>query len=121
MSKVKLHVEHPNYGDVELNVDRVIAVSPEKHILIFEEVLWHLDAENFAKVYEVWKGTKKSTGLDLANIGSWFMCTESIHNFVKGQLYKLVYGEEKGIMGFDPAFINRYFRRATEQEILKKE
>ena len=50
---VKLN--HPLYGKVELNIDKVIAVVPEKHQLLFEAVRWDLAPEEFAKVYEVWQ------------------------------------------------------------------
>ena len=53
---VKLN--HPRYGEVELNVDRVIAVVPKKHQLLFEEVYWPLEPEEFDKVYEVWSKLK---------------------------------------------------------------
>ena len=51
-------LKHPHYGEVELNVDRVIAVVPEKHQLLFEDVYWPLAPEEFAKVYEVWNKQK---------------------------------------------------------------
>lgn len=50
---VKLN--HPLYGKIELNIDKVIAVVPEKHQLLFEAVRWDLKPEEFAKVYEVWQ------------------------------------------------------------------
>ena len=53
---IKIDVASPaNYGEVELNVERVIAVIPRKRWLLFEDVFWKLDEENFNKVYEVWK------------------------------------------------------------------
>lgn len=51
-------LKHPRYGDIELNVDRVIAVVPESHQLLFEDVYWPLESEEFDKVYEVWNKQK---------------------------------------------------------------
>lgn len=52
---VEIKVKSPDYGYVELNVERVIAVSPYRRMLLFENIYWELDEENFDKVYEVWK------------------------------------------------------------------
>ena len=49
---VKLN--HPFYGDMELNVDRVIAVVPKKHQILFERAIWELTEEEFEKVYKAW-------------------------------------------------------------------
>ena len=47
-------IKHPLYGDLELNVDKVIAVVPKRCQLLFEYYKWDLDFDEFAKVYEIW-------------------------------------------------------------------
>lgn len=54
MAKI-VSVNHKTYGKTELNVERVIAVVPEKNMLLFEDVCWVLIEEDFDKVYEAWK------------------------------------------------------------------
>jgi hypothetical protein len=54
MAKI-VSVNHTRYGKTELNVERVIAVVPEKNMLLFEDVYWVLSEEDFDKVYEEWK------------------------------------------------------------------
>ena len=41
--------------------------------------------------------------------GRLFTCHTSVRGFEKGKVYRLVYGEENGVQGLDPAFINKYF------------
>ena len=48
--------------------------------------------------------------------GRWFICTESIHGFIEGNPYKLIYGQENGISGLDPCFINKHFRPAKRRD-----
>jgi len=53
-------VNEPHYGICWLDVDRVIALVPEKRWLLFEGVRWELDEHDFKKVSDVWhqlKGT----------------------------------------------------------------
>ena len=48
----------------------------------------------------------------------WYVCIKPIHEFVKGKMYKLTVGHTpSGTIGFDPAFVNSYFRKATLEEI----
>ena len=54
MAKI-VSVNHARYGKTELNVNHVIAVVPEKKMLLFEDVYWVLSEECFNKVYEAWK------------------------------------------------------------------
>lgn len=53
MAKI-VKLNHSVYGNIELNIDRVIAVVPEKCLLLFERYCWNLEPHEFAKVYEVW-------------------------------------------------------------------
>ena len=53
---ISVNVEHPRYGETEVNVERVIAVIPEKRRVLFEDVYWDLDDKNFKKLYQAWKG-----------------------------------------------------------------
>ena len=56
MSKIiTLKVKSPDYGLTELNVERVIAVIPDKRRVLFENVYWDLDKENFEILYDAWK------------------------------------------------------------------
>lgn len=48
-------VNHPVYGVTELNVERVIAICPEKRRVLFERVVWELNEEDFQKVAEAWR------------------------------------------------------------------
>ena len=57
MNKTVL-VREPHYGVCWLDVDRVVALVPEKHMLLFENVAWTLNKEDFNKVSEVWHGLK---------------------------------------------------------------
>jgi len=52
---VKVHVSRPNYGYVELDITRILAVIPDSNALLFENVIWHLEEEEFDKVYKEWK------------------------------------------------------------------
>ena len=55
MSKI-VKVNHKVYGKVELNVERIIAISLEQHAIIFEYALWNLSEEDFDTVYKAWRG-----------------------------------------------------------------
>lgn len=57
MAKI-VQVHHQVYGEVELNVERVIAVCLDKNWLLFEDCYWPLSESDFNKVYKVWKGEK---------------------------------------------------------------
>ena len=51
-----VQVDHPHYGLVVLNVERVIAVCLEKRWLLFEDAYWQLNQEDFDKVCKAWYG-----------------------------------------------------------------
>ena len=53
---ISVNVTHPNYGVTEVNVERIIAVIPDKRMVLFEDVYWDLDKENFEVLYKAWKG-----------------------------------------------------------------
>lgn len=53
---ISVNVTHPNYGVTEVNVERIIAVIPDKRRVLFEDVYWDLDKENFEVLYKAWKG-----------------------------------------------------------------
>ena len=53
-------VKEPHYGVVELDVEKVIALVPDKNMLLFESVYWKLDKEDFDRVSDVWHGLKKA-------------------------------------------------------------
>lgn len=46
------------YGICKLDVDRVIALVPEKNMLLFERAYWVLNDKDFNKVSEVWHKLK---------------------------------------------------------------
>lgn len=48
----------PYYGECELDVNRIIALVPEKRELLFESTYWILNQEDFDKVYELWHTLK---------------------------------------------------------------
>jgi len=48
-------ITHPQYGECELDVDRVIAIVPKKRQLLFECVIWTLNDDDFCKVSEIWR------------------------------------------------------------------
>lgn len=52
---IEVEVNQPNYGKVELNVSKIIAVVPQRRMLIFECVVWYLSQEDFDRVYKAWK------------------------------------------------------------------
>lgn len=51
-------VKESHYGVVELDVDKVIALVPEKRMLLFESVYWILDQEDFDAVSDMWHELK---------------------------------------------------------------
>jgi len=53
MNKI-VTVKHPKYGTCELNVEKVIALAPEEHKLLFEYLYWKLEPDDFDKVSKVW-------------------------------------------------------------------
>ena len=57
MNKTVL-VTESHYGICWLDVSRVIALVPEKHMLLFESVFWTLSKEDFNKVSEIWHKIK---------------------------------------------------------------
>jgi hypothetical protein len=52
---IEVEVNRPNYGKVELNISKIIAVVPQRRMLIFECVVWYLGQEDFDRVYKAWK------------------------------------------------------------------
>ena len=48
-------VDHLYYGKTELRVEKVIAICPDQHLLLFEDVKWKLSAEDFDKVAKEWR------------------------------------------------------------------
>lgn len=52
-----IEVKHPTYGKTELNVERIIAICPEKKLVLFEDVYWPLSEEDFNKVADAWRET----------------------------------------------------------------
>ena len=53
MNKI-VSITHPYYGKCELNVEKIIALFPEHHKLVFENYYWTLDSDDFNKVSELW-------------------------------------------------------------------
>jgi len=51
-------ITHPQYGECELDVEKVIALVPNKNKLLFEYIFWTLNDEDFKKVSEVWHKLK---------------------------------------------------------------
>lgn len=52
-----IEVNHPDYGKTELNVERVIAICPQKRWILFENVYWSLSQADFDKVAKAWRET----------------------------------------------------------------
>lgn len=50
-----VEVNHRTYGKTELNIDRIIAICPEKKWILFEEVFWPLYEDDFNKVADEWR------------------------------------------------------------------
>ena len=48
------------YGVCKLDVNRVIALVPEKRMLLFESTYWILNQEDFDKVSEIWHKLKEN-------------------------------------------------------------
>ena len=51
-------VKELHYGVCELDVNRVIALVPEKKLLVFESIYWKVGQEDFDKVSELWHTLK---------------------------------------------------------------
>lgn len=58
MKAVTINV--PPYGELELNVERVIAIVPIRRKIIFENYVWDLEPEDFGKVYVAWDELKRA-------------------------------------------------------------
>jgi len=56
---VEVEVKQPDYGVVELNVDKIIAVSIYNSEIFFENIVWKLSDKEFQKVYQLWKNNEK--------------------------------------------------------------
>ena len=52
-------VKEKHYGVAVLDVDRVIALVPDKRMLLFESAYWTLDQDDFDMVSEIWHELKK--------------------------------------------------------------
>ena len=52
-------VKESHYGVVVLDVDKVIALVPDKRMLLFESVYWILDQDDFVMVSDIWRELKK--------------------------------------------------------------
>lgn len=46
------------YGPCWLDVNRVIALVPDKHWILFENVRWELDSNDFKKISDIWHQLK---------------------------------------------------------------
>jgi hypothetical protein len=55
---VEVEVKQPDYGVVELNVDKIIAVSIYNSEIFFENIVWKLSDKEFQKVYQLWKNNE---------------------------------------------------------------
>ena len=56
---VEVEVKQPDYGAVELNVDKIIAVSIYNSEIFFENIVWKLSDKEFQKVYQLWKNNEQ--------------------------------------------------------------
>jgi hypothetical protein len=56
---VEVEVKQPDYGVVELNVDKIIAVSVYNSEIFFENIVWKLSDKEFQKVYQLWKNNEQ--------------------------------------------------------------
>jgi hypothetical protein len=56
---VEVEVKQPDYGVVELNVDKIIAVSIYNSEIFFENIFWKLSDKEFQKVYQLWKNNEQ--------------------------------------------------------------
>jgi hypothetical protein len=54
-----VEVKQPDYGVVELNVDKIIAVSIYNSEIFFENIVWKLCDKEFQKVYQLWKNNEQ--------------------------------------------------------------
>lgn len=56
---VEVEVKQPDYGVVELNVDKIIAVNIYNSEIFFENIVWKLSDKEFQKVYQLWKNNEQ--------------------------------------------------------------
>ena len=56
---VEVEVKQPDYGVVELNVDKIIAVSIYNSEIFFENIVWKLSDKEVQKVYQLWKNNEQ--------------------------------------------------------------
>jgi hypothetical protein len=56
---IEVEVKQPDYGVVELNVDKIIAVSIYNSEIFFENIVWKLSDKEFQKVYQLWKNNEQ--------------------------------------------------------------
>ena len=52
---IEVTPKYPPYGKTELNIDRIIAMSPEECRIYFEYVYWNLHRDDYQKVAEAWR------------------------------------------------------------------
>lgn len=52
-------VSEAHYGECELDVERVIALVPDKRLLLFEGTYWELNQRDYDMVSEVWHKLKE--------------------------------------------------------------
>lgn len=54
-----MKIDYPTYGgEVELDIDRVIAIAPKMNGLIFEDTIWRLTQAEFIKAANAWREFK---------------------------------------------------------------
>jgi hypothetical protein len=53
MKKI-LKIKDSFYGDTELNIERILALVPNKRQILFEGVAWTLNEDDFNKVSDAW-------------------------------------------------------------------
>ena len=54
-----IKIDYPAYGgEVELDIDRVIALAPKINSLIFEDTIWKLTKNEFEKAANLWRQYK---------------------------------------------------------------
>jgi len=50
-----VEVNYPDYGKTELNIDRIVAICPQKRCILFDSVYWPLSQDDFDKVAKAWR------------------------------------------------------------------
>lgn len=52
---VQVNPTYPPYGETELNIERIISMSPKDNRICFEYVYWLLNDEDYQKVADAWR------------------------------------------------------------------